>query len=217
MMDVGKVNNLFSSTMERTTKKDLDKEAFLRLLITQLKNQDPLEPMKDRDFIAQMSQLSSLEQIMNMSKSVQGFVDTASQLYRTQAVSMIGKNAVVKTNTINVSNSVPETKVFKVEKESNVFVKIYDQNGKLVKEENLGKLSPGLQVLYWDGKDSNNVKVADGTYRFKIFSRTADGGEEEIPSIEAGVIQGIQFSGSDILAMVNGNYYNIKDITEISA
>ncbi|MFN6992108.1 MAG: flagellar hook assembly protein FlgD, partial [Fervidobacterium sp.] len=122
MMNVNATSNLFSNVSERTTKKDLDKEAFLRLLLTQLKSQDPLEPMKDRDFIAQMSQLSSLEQVMNMSKSVQSFVDTAAQLYKTQAVSMIGKNAVVKTNTISLENGVAESKVFNLDSPSNIVV-----------------------------------------------------------------------------------------------
>jgi len=111
MMNINSVSNLFTTESDRTIKKELDKEAFLQILTTQLKNQDPLEPMKDQDFIAQMSQLSSVEQIMNMSKSVQTFVDTASQLYRTQSVSMIGKTAVVKTNTVDVSDGTPETKI----------------------------------------------------------------------------------------------------------
>ncbi|WP_448379062.1 flagellar hook assembly protein FlgD [Fervidobacterium sp.] len=217
IMNVNATANLFSQVAERTTKKDMDKEAFLRLLITQLKNQDPLEPMKDRDFIAQMSQLSSLEQIMNMSKSVQQFVDTAAQLYRTQAVSMIGKTAVVKTNTITVSNGVPETKVFKLDAPATIVVRIFDQNSKLVKEQKLGNVDAGMQLIAWDGKDENGIKVKDGKYTFKILKLTANGDYEEIPSVESGVVSGVQFDGNKINVVVNSKIYELSEISEIYA
>jgi len=217
MMNVNATSNLFSSVTQRTTKKDLDKEAFLRLLTTQLKNQDPLEPMKDRDFIAQMTQLSSLEQIMNMSKSVQSFVDTAAQLYRTQAVSMIGKTAVVKSNTINVSNGVPEVKTFKLDAPANIVVKIYDENGNFVKEQKLGNIDAGMQLLAWDGKDENGVKVKDGKYTFKILMATENGDFVEIPSVESGTISGVQFDGNKINLVVNSKIYEISEISEIYA
>lgn len=217
MMNVNATSNLFSNAGERTTKKDLDKEAFLRLLLTQLKSQDPLEPMKDRDFIAQMSQLSSLEQVINMSKSVQTFVDTASQLYRTQAVSMIGKTAVVKTNVINVQNGVPESKVFNVDRPSNIIIKIFDSNEKLIKEEKIGQVQPGMQFFAWDGKDEKGTKVKDGKYTFKILRATEDGGYEEIPSVESGKVSGVQFDGNKINIVVNSKIYDISEISEIYA
>ncbi|PHJ14033.1 flagellar hook capping protein FlgD [Fervidobacterium sp. SC_NGM5_G05] len=211
------MSNLFSTSTDRTTKKDLDKEAFLKLLITQLKSQDPLEPMKDRDFIAQMSQLSSLEQVMNMSKSVQSFVDTAAQLYRTQAVSMIGKTAVVKTNVINVENGVPESKVFNLDSPANIVIKIFDSNGKLIKEEKIGQVEAGMQLFAWDGKDENGTKVKDGRYTFKILKTTPDGGYEEIPSVESGIVSGVQFDGNKINVIVSNKIYDISEISEIHA
>ncbi|MFN4224217.1 MAG: flagellar hook assembly protein FlgD [Fervidobacterium nodosum] len=217
MMNVNSMSNLFSTSTDRTTKKDLDKEAFLKLLITQLKSQDPLEPMKDRDFIAQMSQLSSLEQVMNMSKSVQSFVDTAAQLYRTQAVSMIGKTAVVKTNVINVENGVPESKVFNLDSPANIVIKIFDSNGKLIKEEKIGQVEAGMQLFAWDGKDENGTKVKDGRYTFKILKTTPDGGYEEIPSIESGIVSGVQFDGNKINVIVSNKIYDISEISEIHA
>ncbi|MCX7653673.1 MAG: flagellar hook assembly protein FlgD [Fervidobacterium sp.] len=217
MMNVNTISNLFSQANDRTTKKDLDKEAFLRLLLTQLKSQDPLEPMKDRDFVAQMSQLSSLEQVMNMSKAVQMFVDNASQLYRTQAVSMIGKTAVVKTNVINVQNGVAESKVFKLDSPANIIIKIFDENGKLVKEEKIGQVEAGMRFFAWDGKDEKGTKVKDGKYIFKILKTAADGSYEEIPSIESGKVSGVQFDKNKINIVVNNKIYDISQISEIYA
>lgn len=71
----------------REAMKELDKEAFLKLLIAQLANQDPLNPMEDREFIAQMAQFSTLEQMTNMSKTLEKMVDSD----KYSAVSYVGK------------------------------------------------------------------------------------------------------------------------------
>jgi flagellar basal-body rod modification protein FlgD len=82
--------SFFNKTLNngKALKKILDQEDFLNLLITELKNQDPTEPMKDRDSIAQMAQFSSLEQISNMAK---GLADVSHLIAKSQAYSLLGK------------------------------------------------------------------------------------------------------------------------------
>jgi len=80
-------NSVYIPQPQREIKQDLDKDAFLRLLVTQLANQDPTNPMEDRDFIAQMAQFSSLEQMMNMTKQLEKMAVTN----QTLAVSYIGR------------------------------------------------------------------------------------------------------------------------------
>lgn len=65
-----KLEDYKNKQTDNTRKNDLDKDAFLRLLTTQLANQDPLNPMEDREFIAQLAQFSSLEQMQNLNKTV---------------------------------------------------------------------------------------------------------------------------------------------------
>ena len=72
---------------QREIKQDLDKDAFLRLLVTQLANQDPTNPMDDRDFMAQMAQFSALEQMINMTTQLERMAVTN----QTLAVSYIGR------------------------------------------------------------------------------------------------------------------------------
>ncbi|MDR1732633.1 MAG: flagellar hook assembly protein FlgD [Synergistaceae bacterium] len=82
---------LSSSQLEaasRSVSQELDKDAFLRLLIAELSNQDPLNPMDDREFISQMAEFSSLEQMTNMTKALEGLASTQEQY---SAVSYIGK------------------------------------------------------------------------------------------------------------------------------
>ena len=75
------------SAASRTVSNELDKDAFLRLLIAELSNQDPMNPMDDREFIAQMAQFSTLEQMTNMTKALEG----VSSMEQYSAVSYVGK------------------------------------------------------------------------------------------------------------------------------
>lgn len=77
-------------TTTRTPSSNLGKDDFLKLLTQQLKNQDPMNPMEDMDFIGQMSSFSSLEQMMNMNKSLETFINTFSSNSQTQAMMYLG-------------------------------------------------------------------------------------------------------------------------------
>lgn len=76
------------SEASRAVSKELDKDAFLKLLIAELSNQDPLNPMDDREFISQMAQFSTLEQMTNMTKAMEGL----SSMSQYSAVNYVGKH-----------------------------------------------------------------------------------------------------------------------------
>ena len=80
-------NNSAVTDAVQKANNDLGKDAFLKILITQLSNQDPLDPLKDKDFIAQMAQFSTLEQMTNMNKSIEQMVS----MNKASAVSYIGR------------------------------------------------------------------------------------------------------------------------------
>ena len=75
------------ASASRAVSKELDKDAFLKLLITELANQDPLNPMDDREFIAQMAQFSALEQMTNMTKAL----ESLSSMEQYSAANYVGK------------------------------------------------------------------------------------------------------------------------------
>jgi len=89
----------------RTYKNQLDKDDFLKILLTQLTHQDPTKPMEDKEFIAQMAQFSSLEQMTNMSKE---FGKLQNVLAANQAVNLIGKNVQITDGDQVVSGMVEE-------------------------------------------------------------------------------------------------------------
>ncbi len=84
-------------TTTRTPKSELGKDDFLKLLTQQLKNQDPMNPMNDMEFINQMSSFSSLEQMVNMNKSLDSFIKTFSTNSHTQAMMFLGTTVTAQT------------------------------------------------------------------------------------------------------------------------
>ncbi len=85
-------------TTTRTPKSELGKDDFLKLLTQQLKNQDPMNPMNDMEFINQMSSFSSLEQMVNMNKSLDSFIKTFSNNSQTQAMMFLGTTVTAQTS-----------------------------------------------------------------------------------------------------------------------
>ncbi len=92
---------------KRVSKDALDKDDFLKILITQLSHQDPTAPMQDKEFIAQMAQFSSLEQMTNMSNQ---FSQLSGMLQSGQAISMIGRNVEIGVGEMTVAGIVEEVK-----------------------------------------------------------------------------------------------------------
>ncbi len=90
-------------TTTRTPKSELGKDDFLKLLTQQLKNQDPMNPMNDMEFINQMSSFSSLEQMVNMNKSLDSFIKTFSTNSHTQAMMFLGTTVTAQTSDMDES------------------------------------------------------------------------------------------------------------------
>ena len=213
------MNGIYMGTLQaqrsKTPKKNLDKEAFLKLLVTQLQNQDPTNSMDTKDMLAQMSQLSTTEQIMNMSTSFQNMIDSQMNMNKMQAASIVGKNVVVENNVVNLSDGRSENIYFSVDKESPIVVEIYDSNDKVIKREDLGIKSAGGYPYLWDGKDNSGVSMADGSYKIKVFSYL-NGQKTEISPIDGGKAQAVQFLDKKYYVIVNNKKYPISSIKEIS-
>lgn len=212
-------NNLYLSTSEaarnKTIKKELDKDAFLQLLVTQLKYQDPTSPLDNKELIAQMSQLSTTEQIMNMSKSFQGMVDSQISLQKMQASSLIGKSAVVEANTVQLTQGVSENFTYNLEKDSVISIEIQNADGKTVYSENLGAVKKGVSTYLWNGRDNSGTNMPDGEYEVKLY-RYENGKKTEVSGLRGGKVEAVQFIDKEFYVLIDGKRYPVKSIKEIS-
>ncbi len=183
-----------SSLFSDSENKLLDPTVFYNLLITQLQNQDPLEPMKDTEFIAQLAQLATLEETRAMKQAVELLSYSQGAAANAQAVTLLGKYAVQEGDNVVVKDDGSTSKImFDLEEQAQeASLIIYDEDGKVVNVISLGALSAGEHSYEWDGKDMNGSDVEPGNYKFEIKAYNGDS-EVNVKTYGVYLIDGISF------------------------
>lgn len=169
---------LANSSVQTTTTKDsltsaatggqaLGKDAFLQLLVTQLKNQNPLDPQDNSEFVAQLAQFSSLEGITTLNDTVSGLASSYSSSQALQASSLVGRSVIAQTDkaVVDTSKSLNGTVVVPTSV-SAATVKITNSEGKTIRTLEMGSQSAGNASFIWDGKDDAGAVAPAGTYTF---------------------------------------------------
>jgi flagellar basal-body rod modification protein FlgD len=122
---------------------------------------------------------------------------------------------VVKNNTVNLVDGQSDSIIFNVDEDAHVVVQILDENGKVVRTEDLGTVQAGVHAWQWDGRDDNGISVEDGSYTYHVYKLTSDG-LEEIGGMEGGVVEAVQIKNGEGYVLVNGSLYPVDSILEIS-
>ena len=160
-----------------------DQDKFMKLLVTQLKNQDPLNPMDNAAMTSQLAQLSTVQGINQVNATLEALRNDQSSQQSVQATNLIGKGVMVAGNTLTLSTSKGSDgssdvsgAVFGVDLASpadDVSVQITDKSGNVVRTLDLGTAKIGSYSDAWDGKDDKGNKMPDGEYKFKLTATSA--------------------------------------------
>ncbi|MEN6489417.1 MAG: flagellar hook capping FlgD N-terminal domain-containing protein, partial [Smithella sp.] len=167
----GLASNIKSSTTT-TAKSDntLGQDAFMTMLIAELKSQDPLNPMEGKDFAAQLAQFSSLQQLSNLNTTMSNLPSYLQAFSNAQMAGLIGDEATASGDTITVSGSATNI-AFKLP--SNIAggtLKIYNSSGSQVGSADLGSLKAGINSVAW-----NTSNVNQGNYTYVICAVVKSG------------------------------------------
>jgi len=175
------------------TKKTLGREDFLLLLVTQLKNQDPLSPMSNEDFIAQTAQFTSLETLEKINENIVESNQDSALMRNMFATSMIGKEIKVNTNKISLLNGNTTGIEFDIPQGSEAFVSIRDQaSGLVVRDERISDVT-GNHKYIWDGRDNRGNTVGDGVYSVLVQASDSSGGSNQLSPVATGRVSGKVF------------------------
>ncbi|QJC81320.1 flagellar hook assembly protein FlgD [Pseudomonas umsongensis] len=167
-------DSLTSAASSATGKKALGKDAFLQLLVTQLKNQNPLEPQGNGEFVAQLAQFSSLEGITTLNDTVSGIAGNYNSSQALQASALVGRSVIAPGDKAVVDTTKGMTgSVVIPQSVAEVSVKITDKDGKTIRTITLDDQKAGTGSFTWDGKDDAGKVVDSGTYTF-VASTTID-------------------------------------------
>lgn len=201
------------------TQNSMGENDFLQLLVAQMKNQDPMNPLNSTQFASQLAQFNSVEQLINLNSGVQTLSNSqnsmSTALTNTLAASIAGKSVKAisdaiyhntgKSTDINYELSGPA---------SDVNITIQDANGNTVRSVNLSNMGSGDNTWTWDGKDNSGHSVPEGQYKVVIKASNGSSSVQVNPFIE-GTADKVIYSGNGVELEVNNVDVNLGNVLEI--
>ncbi|MCK5070538.1 MAG: flagellar hook assembly protein FlgD [Desulfocapsa sp.] len=210
----------------------MGKEDFLKLLVAQLQNQDPLNPDDATEFTSQLAEFSSLEQLQNLNGSLEEIAAIQQQSDRFATMDLIGNEVVYTSSSFNFDGT-PSSVGYRLDgTAASVTMTIVDENGSTVASLRPTELTQGDHFLQWDGLDNEGNIVPEGNYKL-IIEATSAGEDETIaasPLVQSEVVgvdfssengdaiihtmAGAEISSNAIIAVYQANQTYDKEITE---
>ncbi|TNE73631.1 flagellar biosynthesis protein FlgD [bacterium] len=198
---------------------ELGKDEFLRLLVTQLQNQDPVNPMDSSQFASQLAQFNSVEQLINVNDSLTAMAQSqeliGTGLNNTLASSLPGKTVKVATNQLKLDNSREVPVLYELSTgATEVEVNIYNSNGTLVRTETLENKSSGENTYTWDGKGDSGKNLPEGDYYVTVSAKNGENAVEAATYVK-GEVAKVKYTSNGVQLLVNGMYVGLGDVEEI--
>lgn len=197
-----------ASVTKATNPIDEQQDRFLRLLVTQMKNQDPLNPLDNAQVTTQMAQLSTVSGIEKLNATLEAF--TRAQAF--QAVGMIGHHVLAPGDFVSLNGGAGVAGYELASAADSVKVKIFDAKGNLVRDLDLGKQDEGVGVFQWDGMTNAGTAAPDGAYGFSV-SASLDGDAVTAQALAVGSVQSVLMDGVGPALSVDG--MGLVDLSEV--
>lgn len=199
---------------------NLDKQAFLKLLVAQLKNQDPLKPTDNTEFVAQLAQFSSLEATMGINTRLDNLTLQNQGVANSQAVGLMGSQATVRGSLVTIDGTGSPSPIrFSLDgKTATTNVTIRNQAGETVRKYELGAHAKGVVQLSWNGQNEAGVVQPAGTYAIGIDAKSETGGAVSVTQESTATVTGVSFEkGYPVLDLENGASVPVSDLLRVKA
>jgi flagellar basal-body rod modification protein FlgD len=218
---IGMVSSLaqkaFGSTSETTTApQTLGKDDFMKLMLAQLQNQDPLNPMDNAAFATQTAQFTSLEQLQSINKTLQGLASQSGNGGVATASALLGKTVTVNGSPLVLDGSNPAALVYGLSgSASAVVVRVQDAAGNVVRTITTGPQGQGAHQLSFDGLAEDGRKLSAGAYTYQVGA--ADSAGNLIPGVYtgAGSVTGVGMQGGTLMLQVGNQIVPLSSVVGV--
>ncbi|MDR6536836.1 flagellar hook assembly protein FlgD [Variovorax soli] len=196
-----------------------NEQRFLKLLVTQLNNQDPLNPMQNAELTSQLAQMSTVSGIEKLNSTLSGLVSQTGSNQVLQAASLIGYNVLSPGNQLATTapkdGEAPAAVPFAVQlpgTAGDVQVKIVDAAGHTVRTLELGSLAEGVNAVSWDGKADDGSAVPAGSYSFTVAASN-DGSAVQATALTFAQVAAVKQGTHGVtLELANGRSISLDDV-----
>jgi len=197
----------------------LGQDAFLKLLVAQLKNQDPLNPQQNYEFVAQLAQFSSLEQSVGINDRLDQLALQNQGLQNSQVVQLVGKQATVKGNIVALKGQGQAVPIsFKLDgaaKQASVVIR--DQSGRTVRTLEVGARAAGNVTLAWNGQSDSGLPQPAGAYQVTVTAKSEGDLPVTLTQQSSGTIRSVSFEqGFPVLQLDSGVTAPVGDLVSVS-
>ena len=188
-------------------------DTFLQLLTTQLKNQNPLDPLDTNQFTQQLVQFAGVEQQINMNQQLTTLIALQKATQTSTAMSFLGSTATVDGTTTKLTNDAASWS-FSVDKPSTATVNIKNSSGALAYSGTY-PLSAGTQNFNWDGRGNNGVKWPDGDYTLAVTAKDASGNTVAVSTEVRGTVDSIDLTQNPPVLKIGGQSFSLDKIKQV--
>jgi flagellar basal-body rod modification protein FlgD len=223
-MSTGAVTSAINSTILGTATADgssappvkqLGQEDFLRLLTTQMQNQDPLKPMDNQEFIAQLAQFSQLQATSDQTKLLQQSLDQQATQLQFNMAPLVGHQIKVDTGLVQLGDTTPVTLQYALDGDAvAVNIQIVDATGQIVRTLPQGPQLAGSHEVDWDGQTDAGNAAPQGAYQMIVTARDAQNAPVSGSVSTLADVTGVRISNGKPLLLLGNTTIDPKDVVE---
>jgi flagellar basal-body rod modification protein FlgD len=206
-----------SSTNATSKKSTLDQTDFLKIFVTQLKFQDPMQPLDNYQMASQMAQFSMVQSLNDVSASMKSMESSQAAVNNLQAAGLVGKKVEVKGSALTLSQGRAAEGSYQLDKPGKATIKIMDEKGSLVRVIESGVRDTQKQKFVWDGKNDQGIALPDGQYGFQVSAVDAQGAAIEVKTTMVGKVDGVTLDQGKAYLQIGSNKVPLSEIIAILA
>ena len=194
----------------------MGRDAFMQLLVTQLRNQDPMDPMDAREMVTQLSELTSVEELRSIDHRLTALEIATGGMANTQVAGLVGKHVSANGAGLRLSEAGPAKGVYSLsESAKEVTITIRNEAGEEVRTIEIGAGYAGSHGFEWDGLDASGARMPPGRYAVEVSATNAEGNPVEANTEVQGLVTGISYESGYPELIVGEARLLLGDVTSI--
>jgi flagellar basal-body rod modification protein FlgD len=194
----------------------LGEDTFLRLLTTQLQNQDPTNPVSNEEFVAQLATFSQLEELQGLSTKMDSLTMLNASMNNAAMTNLLGQTVVARGDTFHYGGAGDAAVYYDAPAAAvEATLTVYDADGNVVYSADMGSLSEGEGTFSWDGKNLDGQPLPEGDYTFTIAATDSSGESIDITTLVRGVVDSMDFSEGSASPTIDGVPVDMASIVRL--
>jgi len=198
-----------------TKKNTLTQDDFLKLFTTQMRYQDPLEPLDNFQMATQLAQFNTVDSLTRMNETLTQLMAAQNSMSNVQAAGLIGKKVMAQGNRLAIQQGAVSEGMYQLTRPANVVIQILNSQGGVVRQIDAGPRDTSRQTIGWNGKNQAGGALPDGLYTFRVIAVDSQGQLVPVTTYRIGTVEGVSLESGAVTLQVNGDKLAFSDILSI--